>query len=147
MIASPTWTLLTLSGFGVVPYSTRGASQTLEPIQQAAANVYRDVNGVLRVTGGTQFQKYKSTISCTDQRPFAVDGIWPGKLVTVGCVATLAYLTSGGSAQRTAVSGSSFTEGSYTFYRPSLNMMVVGFSIQEDEYGAEIGWQMELEEV
>lgn len=147
MIASPTWTLLTLTGIGVVPYSTRAASQTLEPIGQAAANVYRDVNGTLRATGGTSFQKYKSTITCTDQRPVAIDGVWPGRTVTVGCIQTLAYLTSGGSPARTVVTGSDLIEGDWTFYRPELDMMVVGFSVQEDEYGAEVSWRMDLEEV
>ncbi|MEN6306088.1 MAG: hypothetical protein ABFD96_25405 [Armatimonadia bacterium] len=145
--SSPTWTVLELTGMGVVPYSTRQATQSLEPIRQAGASVYRDVNGVLRNAGGTRFQKYRSVISCTDQRPFAVDGVWPGKLVTVGCIATLSYLTSGGAPQRTPVPGSSLTEGSWTFYRPQLSMMVLRFSLQENEYGAEVGWSMELEEV
>lgn len=146
-ISSPSWTVLELNGMGVVPYSTRAAVQTLEPIEQAGAGIYRDVNGVLRQAGGTSFRKYKSTISCTDMRPFAIDGVWPGKLVTVGCIQTLAYLTAGGSPQRTPVTGSSFTEGLWTFYRPQLAMMVISFSIQEDEYGAEVGWSMSLEEI
>lgn len=142
-----TFTVLELTGMGVVPYSSRMATQTLEPIKQAGANVRRDVNGVSRSMGGSQFQKYRSTISCADQRPFASDGVWPGKTVTVGCIAELAYLTSGGSPARPVVSGSSYTEGAWTFYRPSLTMMVVGFSLQFDEYGAEVSWTMELEEV
>jgi hypothetical protein len=144
--SDPTWTVLELTGMGVIPYSSREATQTLEPIQQAAANLYRDVNGVLRSAGGEQFQKYRSTISCSDQRPFANDGVWPGKLVTVKCIATLAYET-GGSPARTVVSGSSFTEGDWTFYRPELNMMVLSFGLQYDEYKAVVGWSMELEEV
>jgi hypothetical protein len=141
-------TVLELTGIGVVPYSTRAATQTLEPIAQAAANIYRDVNGNLHNAGGTQFQKYKSTISCTDQRPFAVDGVWPGKLVTVSCIATLAY-ESGSDAepQRQASTGGDFTEGGWTFYYPVLSMMVVGFSVQTDEYGADVSWRMDLEEV
>lgn len=141
-------TVLELTGVGVVPYSTRAATQTLEPIQQAFANVYRDVNGTLRNAGGEQFQKYKSTISCTDQRPVALDGVWIGKVVTVSCVAHLSYPTSSGSMlQRSVVSGSSFEEGDWTFYRPQLTMMVTAFSTQTDEYGAEVSWTMSLEEV
>jgi hypothetical protein len=148
-IVEPELTVLTLTGMGVVPDSTRGAAQTLEPINQAAANLYRDVNGVMRAAGGTQFFKYRSTINCTDQRPFAVDGVWPGKLITVGCIQTLAYLTASGSGspERDAVAGSEFTEGDWTFYRPELDMMVLSFSVQTDEYGGEVGWQMTLEEV
>lgn len=141
-------TVLELTGVGVVPYSTRAATQTLEPIQQAFANVYRDVNGTLRNVGAEQFQKYKSTISCTDQRPFAADGVWPGKLVTVSCIATLAYEdVTDAMPQRTAVAGSEVSESGWVVYRPQLSMMVTGFSIQTDEWGAEVSWRMDLEEV
>lgn len=146
-ISAPEWTVLRLTGLGIVPYSTRAATQSLEPIGQAGASIYRDVNGVLRTVGGTSFQKYRSSISCTDMRPMALNGVWPGTLVTVDCIATLAFLTSGGSPVRPVVSGSSFTEGSWTFYRPQLAMMVLSFSLEEAEYEASISWSMELEEV
>lgn len=139
-------TVLVLSGMGVVPYSTRAATQTLEPISQASANVYRDVNGVLRSLDGTSFQKYRSTITCTDQRPFAVDGVWPGKVVTVSCIQTLAYPAEG-TPQRPTSTGGEFTEGDWVFYYPVLDMMVVGFSVQTDEWGATVSWRMDLEEV
>lgn len=140
-------TVLELTGIGIAPYSARGATQSLEPIGSASAGVYRDVNGVLRSVAGTSFLKYKSTISCQDQLPAALDGVWPGKLVTVKCIQELSYLTAGGSPSRTVVSGSSRTEGSFTFYRPQLDMMVVGFSAQTDEWSAEVSWRMDLEEV
>lgn len=142
-------TVLKLEGMGIVPYSARGAVQTLDPIDQAGASIYRDVNGVLRSVGGTSFQKYRSEISCSDQRPFAIDGVWPGKLVTVSCIARLAYKTSGGTPQRDVVVGSTETDsdGEYTFYRPKLSMMVTAFSVSHDEYGAEVSWSMTLEEV
>lgn len=147
-ITAPELTLLTLTGMGVVPYSSRAATQTLEPIQQAGAGIYRDVNGVSRQAGGTSFQKYRSTISCTDQRPFAADGVWPGKQVTVGCIVKLAYQAASDAVpQRTPVSGSEIEENGWVFYRPELSMRVTAFSIQEDEYGAEVGWRMDLEEV
>ena len=53
-------TVLVLDGIGVVPYSTRSAKQTLEPISQASAGVYRDVNGTLHNVAGSSFLKYKS---------------------------------------------------------------------------------------
>lgn len=140
-------TVLELSGIGIAPYSTRGATQSLDPIGSASATIYRDVNGVLRTVAGSSFQKYKTTISCQDQLPAALDGVWPGKLVTVKCIQELSYLTAGGSPSRTVVSGSSRTEGSFTFYRPQLDMMVTGFSVQTDEWGAEVSWRMDLEEV
>lgn len=145
--SAPTWTVLELTGIGVVPYSSRKAQQSLEPIGQAAANFMRDVNGNGHVIGGTQFRKYKSTISCNDQRPFANDGTWPGTTVTVKCIAELSYLTATGSPSRTVVSGSSYTEGDWTFYRPELSMVIRNYRLNYDEYGAEVGWTMELEEL
>jgi len=138
-------TLLVISGIGVPPFSARGLTQTLEPIA-AAANVRRTVNGALVNLAPTQFQKYRSRISCTDMASPAVDGVFPGLTVTVDCVAELAYLTSGGSPQRTIVSGSSYIDGSFTFYRPRLTKKIVGFSISTDEYGAAVAWTMDLEE-
>ena len=147
-IVAPEWTVLRITGLGVVPYSTRAATQSLEPIGQAGANIYRDVNGVLRSVGGTTaFQKYRSTISGNDMRPIAVNGVWPGKLVTVQCIATLGYLTATALPARSVVPGSSFIEGDWTFYRPELGMMVLSWSLKEAEYEGAISWSMELEEV
>ena len=138
--------VLTLSGPGVPPYSARGASQTLEPIS-ASQQLRRTINGSLVDLSRSEFRKYRSTISCADQQPPAVDGVWPGQQITVGCISELSYKTSGGSPARSVVSGSSRVEGSYTFYRPSLIMRVVSFSQQTDEYGASVSWSLELEEV
>ena len=93
-----------------------------------------------------QFRKYKSSISCRDQEPPAIDGVWPGHVVTVECVAELSYPT-GGSPARPVVSGSTRTQGGFVFYRPQLQMRVTGFSANRDEYGADGQWQMDLEEV
>lgn len=140
-------TVLELTGIGVADYSARGASQTLEPIGSASANIKRDVNGGLHNLGGGSFQKYKSTIQCQDMRPFIIDGIWPGKLVTVKCIAEMSYVTAGGSPSRAVVSGSSRTEGPLTYYRPELAMMVISFNTQVDEATGDVSWRMDLEEV
>ena len=63
--------MLTLSGIGVPPYSARGASQTLEPIQ-ASQQLRRTINGELIDISRAEFRKYRSTISCVDQQPPAV---------------------------------------------------------------------------
>ena len=138
-------TLLTLSGMGVPPYSARGLTQSLEPID-GAAQLRRTVNGALADLSYEPFRKYKSTISGQDQEPPAIDGVWPGQLVDVGCIAELCFLTAGGSPARTAVAGSERVEGDFSFYRPVLSMRVVGFSVSRDEYGAAVSWQMQLEE-
>jgi hypothetical protein len=139
-------TLLVLSGHGVQPYSARGLSQTLDPIE-ASANLRRSINGVLHDLSQAQFRKYKSTISCSDQTAPALDGVWPGVVLTVDCVAELSYKTSGGSPQRSVVSGSSRTDGAFTFYRPTMSMRVMNYSTSEDEYGRTVQWSLELEEV
>jgi hypothetical protein len=139
-------TLLTLSGDGMPPFSVRGITQTLKPID-AAKSLKRTVNGVLRDLSASQFKKYNSTISCSDQQSPAFDAVEIGQILTVGCVEELSYKTSGGSPAHPVVSGSSRVEGSYTFYRPSLTMMVTGKTQSRDEYGAAESWTLELEEV
>ena len=145
-------TLLTLSGNGIAPYSARGCTQTLQPIEQIAARgasssfIARTVNGGLVSVTPSGFLKYKSSVKCKDRNSPAIDGVWPGALVTVGCITELSYPT-GGAAQRPAVAGSSRTDSGYTFYRPLLAMMVMAFQVETDEWGAEIGWQLDLEEV
>jgi hypothetical protein len=136
-------TLLVISGQGVSPYSARGLTQTLEPIA-AAASMRRTINGELKDLSRVQFRKYASTISCNDQAAPAVEGVFPGMLLTVDCVAELSYKTVGGSASRTVVA--SRTDGDYTFYRPRLSMRVVTFNMSQDEYGATVQWSLQLEE-
>lgn len=143
----PDTTVLTITALGLPPYSTRGASQTLQPID-AARSMRRTVNGTLVDLSVSELRKFRSTISCTDQQPPAFNGIWPGQTVTVDCISELAYEdATGESADRTAVSGSTRTEGSFVFYRPQLTMKVMSFRTDTDEYGAECGWTIELEEV
>ena len=138
--------VLTLSGIGVPPYSARGASQTIEPIG-SSQQMRRTINGELIDISRAEFRKYGSTISCADQQPPAVDGVWPGRVLTMGCISELSYLTAGGAPARPLVSGSSRTEGDYTFYRPSLTMRVVAFSQDTDEYGAAVSWSLQLDEI
>lgn len=139
-------TLLVISGHGVSPFSARGLSQTLEPIQ-GAANLRRTINGALVNLSEFQFQKYHSSISCTDQNVPALDGVWPGVQLTIDCVAELSYKTAGGSPQRTVVPDSSRTEGAFTIYRPRLVVRVLNYSETQDEYGASVAWSLEVEEI
>lgn len=140
-------TVLSLVGMGVPPYSARGLSQTLEPIDQAL-HVERTINGELIDLGYEPMYKYKSTITGSDQRPPAVDGVWPGKLVQVECIATLCH-PEYAEFGRPPVNydDAVINEAGFVVYRPILEMMVLGFSIDEDEWGATVGWKLELEEV
>lgn len=138
-------TILVLSGVGITPYSARGLSQTLEPID-TAANMRRTINGNLRDLSATQFRKYKSTITAKDQSPPALAGAWPGKVVTVDCVVELA-VAAGTALDRTAVPGSTRTEGGFTYYRPRLIMRVRNYTNALEEWRADYAWSLQLEEV
>ena len=139
-------TLLVLSSMGVPLYSARGLTQTLTPID-AARQIRRDINGTLVDLSTEPFRKYSSKITCKDFNTPAIDRIYIGMILGVSCVAELAYTTSSGSPARSVVSGSSRTQGNYTFYRPILNMMVTGYSTSTEEYLGEVNWELDLEEV
>jgi len=138
-------TLLVLTGIGVAPYSARGLTQTLEPIDALTAPK-RTVNGASVDVSAPQFRKFRSTIACNDQMPPAFNGIWKGQIVTVDCVKTWAYPT-GGTPDRTVVPGSSVTAEGFVTFRPRLVMRVVNFTTNEDEYGHMTNWSLDLEEV
>jgi hypothetical protein len=147
MAASPD-TLLVVSGDNgdiIAAYSARGLTQTLDHIDAAAVTA-RTVNGALIDLSPVQFRKYKSQVSCTDVETPALDGVWPGMVVTVDCVAELGYAT-GGTATRPVVPGSERVAGAWTYYRPRLDMRVTEYTVSRDEYGHEIQWSMSLEEL
>ena len=135
---------LVLSGLGVTPYSARGLTERLEPIDAGA--VRRTVNGTLVDVSDTAFRKYSLSLSASDQEPPAFDSVWRGMEVTVDAVSRLAYAT-GGSPGRTIVPGSNVVVGGFTTYRPRLTMLVVDWSQDKDEWQAGVGWSLDLEEV
>lgn len=139
--------LLTLSGIDIPPYSARGLTQTLSLLDQSA-NIMRTWNGILRDLTLPDFRKYKSTIIGRDQQAPACDGVWQGRIITVGCTVELSYKTGMvGAPFKTVVAGSSRVEGAFTFYRPQLDMMVMDFTEDWDEWNAVNIWNMLLEEV
>lgn len=81
-------TVLTLSGIGIVPFSARGVSETLRPIDQAS-QTRRTVNGALVNLGLVAFRKYSISLSGGDVQPMALNGVWQGQAVTVGCITEL----------------------------------------------------------
>ena len=142
-------TLLTISSFGNMLYQARGLTQTLSVIG-AATQLERTINGNLIDLSVAQFRKYASKITVpndTDAPP--LDGVFPGMQVTVQCAVGLAFLTTGGNGphHRPEVSGSTYVEGAYTFYRPELTMLVRSVETQFDEWKNIVGWSLELEEV
>jgi len=139
-------TLLELSDMGVPLYSARGLTQTLDPIE-SAGYLRRTINGTLMDLSVSELRKYHSIISGSDVDPPASDQVWPGRTLQVSCIAELGYKTAGGSASRSVVSGSQRIVGEFTFYRPKLEMLVVGLNVNTDEWGAVVSWSLELEEV
>lgn len=139
-------TVLTIMGVGIPPYSSRGIRQTLTPIS-AAANLRRTINGELIDLSPVQFKKYKSSLSCNDFQPPALDGIWPGLQITVGCIKELGFLTAGNSPAKTVVEGSLRTDGIFSFYRPVLIGRITSFSDNFAEWEAGDEWQLEFEEI
>lgn len=140
-------TLLTISGLGNFQYQARGLTQTLFVIKQTQQQV-RDVNGILVDVSNPAFRKYGSKITCTDVDATPIDGLWPGMEVVVGCTCELAYPTgNSGSPYRAVVSGSSYVQGAYTFYRPELNMMILDIQRTFDEWKHDNGWEIDLEEI
>lgn len=139
-------TLLVIDAIAFPVGSARGITQTLEPID-GLAKPRRTVNGELIDVSASAFRKYKSTVTFADQRPPALDSIWRGQTVSVDCIPELWFVTSGGSAAKPVVSGSTHTEGSLTYYRPKLSMMVVDIRSTFDEWGATVGAELDLEEV
>jgi hypothetical protein len=141
-------TLLVLAPVGLPPFASRGLHQSLSPISMAK-NLRRTVNGALISLAPSQLQLYSSTITCDDMDSPAFDGLWPGTEFTVSCAVELAYLSIG-SPSRPVVSGSTRTDSSqpgFTWYRPQLTMLCIDFSVDFDEWGARLGWRMELEEL
>lgn len=140
------FTLLRISGAEVPPFSARGLTQTIEPIS-AAFKFERAVNGALVDLSIPSMKLYRSRISCNDLNSPAIDGLSKGTEVTIECINEFCFPTAAPSLQeRIAVSGSIRIEGNFTFYRPILNMICVGFNISTDEYGAAVSWSYEFEE-
>lgn len=140
-------TVLTISGLGGFQYQARGLSQSLAPIKQTQQQL-RTINGSLRDVSNHAFRKYMSEITCTDINAPPLDGLFPGDEVTVHCAAVLCYKNGRlGSPNRPEVSGSSWTLGAFTFYRPVLHMMVMDLNENAEEWKADFQWKLTLEEV
>lgn len=141
-------TILTISSFGSMLYQARNLSQTLQPIGEAA-KMQRTINGTLVDLSVAQFRKYSSSVRIPSEvNAPPIDNVFPGQTVTVQCAVSLAFVTgTPGLPHKPAVSGSEYTEGAYTFYRPELTMMVRSVQTQFDEWKNIVGWSIELEEV
>jgi hypothetical protein len=141
-----------VGAFTLPPISARGLTQTLQPITGTGSGgdvmgrwVRRDVNGTAHDLSPEQFRKYESVVTCKDLRAPALDGAWLGMEVSVQCASELSYMI-GGSPERPVVSGSERTKDHYTFYRPILDMIVVGIENGFDEWPHNYNWKLHLQE-
>lgn len=140
------------NAFSLPPMSARSVTQTLQPITGTGSGgnvvgkwVRRDVNGNLHDLSPKQHRKYESIITCRELRGPSLDGAWLGMPVRVQCIPELSYLT-GGTSQRPMVAGSQRTRGHYVFYRPVLDMLVIGIEYGEDEWPHNYNWKLHLQE-
>jgi hypothetical protein len=155
------YTVLSIEGLDFPAYSQRGLVQSLTMIDQAKGS-RRTLNGVLVNVVDSQFRKYASSISngtVEGTQPPAFDIIYPGQVLTVGCIAELCQklssteldteseLSTESYLSRTAVEGSIRYEDGFVFYRPVLSMMVKDYSVELDEWQAVVSWNIDLEEV
>jgi hypothetical protein len=154
-ISLPNGTLLAFSPLStatpvLTPYGARGLTQTFELISGGGAGqsqwLRRDVNGNLQDVSDIRFRKYRSTVSCRDGETPCLDGSWVGVQVQVSCIFYLSYPT-GGTPQRPVVTGSAFTQGSITYYRPLLTMLITSIKNSAQEYAALNSWEIDFEEV
>lgn len=144
-VTNATHSLLVLYYMGQPLYSSRGLTQTYQPIA-AANNVSRSINGNAMDLSYEQFHLYSSEITCTDFDSPSLDGVWPGMFISVDCTFELSYITALGSPQRNAVAESSVARGDFTHYRPHMEFVVVDFSVGHDEYQDSYNWRLSLEE-
>ena len=152
------------------PFSARECHQSLSPIPQSVLR--RTLNGTLVCIGNKGDGKFQSTIRCKDKSPPAFETLWAGTLLKVGCMQSLTQAVSAGassiSLERNPLSCHAYdsggkmwpiekVEGNCVFvsrgfpggfitYRPWLMMVVKHYHLETDEWGASVGWCLELEE-
>lgn len=140
-------TLLEILSFGNMLYQARGLTQSLQVIP-GATHTERTINGTLIDVSAPQFRKYVTRITASDIDAPPLDNVWPGMQITIYCAASLCYPTGNpGSPARAEVSGSSWVQGGFTFYRPVLVCLVKSVEEHFEEWKAVNGWTLEAEEV
>jgi hypothetical protein len=161
---------LILSQGGLPPLSARGCIQELMPIESGV--LHRTIDGRLIYAGHSNTHKYRSIIHCEDKASLALEGLWRGGLLRVGCIQRLWQKVHGPSVilERDPVEGSVFAitpgqekvviqeimerkitlknEGeAFVSYCPWLEMRVINFTLTTNEWGLKAGWKLVLEEV
>ncbi len=104
------------------------------------------MDGELRDTSYAQFHKYAITVSCKDQQPPALDGIWPGHSVTLWLPKWFSYPV-GGTPSRQVVCGSDVvTSEGFVRYLPICYARIMDWSDGLDEWAHDETWSITFEE-
>jgi hypothetical protein len=138
-------TLLVLSNIAFPLGSARGISQSNRFIG-ALAKPRRTINAVMADVSDAKFRLYEITLTCSDQRPPTLDDTWIGATGTLDWCAEMVFVTHTGSPSRPIVEGSERTEGSFTFYRPRSNVVLMDMSDNFAEWEAGREWMLKFEE-
>lgn len=164
---------LTINIGGLPPFSARGCEQELIPISQG--DFHRNINGDLIYLGDNTHTKYKSVIKCSDKAAIATDGLYRGREIQLGCIQRLWQKFEANQREirldKVPVEGSVYAYNEdnieimitqakgrgalletphpkgYICYRPLLCMRIVQYSLNTNEWGIKVGWQMECEEI
>lgn len=153
------------------PFSVRECTQSLTPLPQGILR--RTINGTLVCIGNKGHEKFQSMISCKDKSPPAFEKLWVGTHLKVGCIQSLTQAVPVGASnislgrdplschaydplgkmwaiekvEKNCVFLSPGFPGGFITYRPWLMMIVKHYHLETDEWGASVGWHLELEEV
>lgn len=139
--------LLSFAELALPPYSFRGITESFELIEQAS-QFRRDVNGNLHNVGADEFRLFRVTVQCRDQQSPGLDGVWPGRQLTMNCASEFSTegATDSDGFERQAVPDSIRTEGDFIFYRPQLFVVVLSYRMEFEEWEAGIAWELVVEE-
>lgn len=141
-------TLLTISGLGGFQYQARGITQRFYIIREAI-QTKRTINAKKIDVSNPAFRLYGMKITCSDVDAPPLDNLWPGMQITIESAAEFSFLTGNpGSPARPVVTGSLYTQGNYTFYRPIFDCLVeVPDPGDFEEWQAKYTWGLQAEEV
>jgi hypothetical protein len=134
------YTDIVFSGLGFPDYAARGVEVEVTPVQQSK-QLRRNVNGALRDVSDPVFQKYQVRITGKDQQFPDLGGVWPGMQVTV-TTPVVWHWSATGATGATAPTGYG-----YTGVAVQITGLITDFTATRDEWAADAGWNITIEEV
>lgn len=120
-----TGTVTQLSGINLRNWSARQLKINYALVD--SGELAYDVNGTLRDLTLDQFRKYQFTLTAEDVNAPELEDVWKGKLVTF-----------------TVTPNSPFQTDSEDGPPRSFDCMLLNWGAVEDEWGAKIGWSIDL---